>query len=937
MPNNVATHLDWNLPLLPAITQQLLAGADGDFIDLSSVLVIVPTVQSGRRLREALALAANDRGLFPPDIVTPDVFLGQAIKNEPIANEETVTAAWFTVLGAIDCTQFEALFPITPQQNTTWQLGMAQRLMQLRNELGEEGLDFALAAQRTAESGHEPARWGELARLEGLYLDQLQIRSLKDPKLARREAAQNYLAPAQVQRIILAATPDPQPLPLQALERAAESIPVEVWIYGPEDASFDSWGRPITEYWTQRPLDFEAWDCHLQTLAAPKPTAAWITKTMQGAAPESVLLGLADTTLNPIVVDALSRAGIASYDPEGQPLHIGGVGRLTELLCQLCDDRSTPTIRTLLQHPDIQEWLNIARSSNELLRQLDRLFEDHLAPDLNTLIYFAKRKTNPELHDTLSQLDRLAADLVTTKHFPTALAQALQQIYADKQIEASAQSDVPWKERADAIRKLLNDAAEADSLFPKLPKDFSRSAFRQNLQRSRVYPDRPREAHDLLGWLELLWNDAPHLILAGLNEGIVPESIVGDAFLPEALREQLGLRTNAQRFARDAYLLEALCRRRTGDQGRIDILVPQAADDHKPLKPSRLLFLGHPETLLPRTRQLFKETEDTSVDIEHSAAWKLTPPLGLPLPESISVSAFKNYLECPFRFFLRHILKMRTIDVETRELNPAAFGNLVHDTVAELNGSTLDSATDQAALVKKLHSIAEQMLKHRYGDKLSFALRLQHEALMSRVIAFCEHQTEDIATNGSITIMDTEEPFEIPLNGFTIKGRIDRIDQRGERLELIDYKTSNSPVNPEKAHLAVVAKKAPPKHLPEEAFFDHEGKTYRWTDLQLPLYVLAKRGSGSERHSVAYFNLGQTIEKSGIERWEGLTDSHLDSARACAQAVIEKIKAGIFWPPNQDVHEAYDDFAALFPDGIENSVDAEAFMGYRFNTNSSTA
>jgi ATP-dependent helicase/nuclease subunit B len=930
MSKPVAIHLDWNLPLLPAITQQLLAGASGDCIDLSSELVIVPTVQSGRRLREALALAAADRGLFPPEIVTPDVFLGQAIKDQPIANEESVTAAWVTVLGAIDCTQFEALFPIAPEQNTGWQLGMAQRLMQLRNELGEEGLDFTLAAQRTAESGHEPARWRELARLEGLYLDQLQHRALKDPKLARREAAQHYLAPPQVQRIILAATPDPQPLPLQALERAAENTPVEVWIYGPESASFDAWGRPTTEHWTQRPLDLEAWGCQLQTLASSKAAAAVIAESMQSAVPESVLLGLADPTLNPIVVDALERANIPSYDPEGQALHIGGVGRLTELLCQLCDDHSTTTIRTLLQHPDIQQWLKTTENSNELLRQLDRLFEDHLAPDLNTLIHFAARKTEPALLNALSQLNTLAADLVATRNFPAALAQALQQIYAVKQIEPTGQIGTQWKEHADAIRALLNSAAEAEDLFPKLPKDFSRSAFRQNLQRSRVYPDRPREAHDLLGWLELLWNDAPHLILAGLNEGIVPESIVGDAFLPEALREQLGLRTNAQRFARDAYLLEALCRRRAGEQGHIDILVPQTADDQTPLKPSRLLFQGAPDTLLSRTRQLFRETEDNSADIEHSAAWQLSPPPGLPLPETISVSAFKSYLQCPFRFFLRHILKMRSVDVATRELNPAAFGTLVHDTLDQLKGQTFDSSTDQATLVKKLHAIAEQMLKHRYGDKLSFALRLQHEAIMARIIAFCEHQIEDAKANGSIKILDTEEPFEIPLDGFTVKGRIDRIDQRRERLELIDYKTSNSPANPEKTHLAVVAKKAPPKHLPDEAFFDHDGKTYRWTDLQLPLYVLAKRESGSERPAVAYFNLAQTQEKSGIERWEGFTDSHLDSARACAAAVIEQIKAGIFWPPNQDIHEAYDDFAPLFPDGIENSVNAEAFKNYQF-------
>jgi ATP-dependent helicase/nuclease subunit B len=927
--------LDWNLPLLPALTQRLLGGATGDFVDLSSELVIVPTVQSGRRLREALALALSEegRGLFPPEIVTPDALLGQALKDQAIASEESVTAAWVTVLGGIDCTQFEALFPIAPEQSTGWQLGMAQRLMQVRNELGEEGLDFAIASQRTAEVGHEPERWRQLARLEGLYLDQLKNRELKDPKHARREAAQNYTAPAHIKRIILAASPDPQPLPLQALSRAAESIPVEAWIYGPEDALFDQWGRPLTEQWTQRALDFEAWNCQLQTVATQKAAAAFIAQSMQGKAPESVLLGLADPTLNPIVNDALNRTNIASYDPEGQALNIGGIGRLTELLCQLCEAPNTTTIRTLLQHPDIQEWLESNSATDELLRNLDRLFENHLAPDLSALISFAARKPSyADLHGALTKLDAIATKLLAQRNFPAALAETLQTIYAGKTLQTSDEASIPWKEHAEAIRKLLDNAADAERLFPKLPKGFSRSAFRQSLKRSRVYPDRPREAHDLLGWLELLWNDAPHLILAGLNEGIVPESVIGDAFLPETLREQLGLRTNAQRFARDAYLLESLCRRRAAEQGRIDILVPQAADDHTPLKPSRLLFLGQVDTLLSRTRKLFHETENAPGNIEHTPAWKLSPTLDQTLHNSISVSALKSYLECPFRFFLKHILKMRTVDVETRELTPAAFGNLFHDTVAELKGRTLDNTLDHATLLKKLHSIAEQMLKHQYGNKLSFALRLQHEALMARIIAFCEHQAQDISKNGSIEILNTEEDFEIPLAGFTIKGRIDRIDQRDGRLELIDYKTSNSPTIPAKAHLSVVAKKAPPAHLPEEAFFDHEEKTYRWTDLQLPLYALAKREASAERPSVAYFNLGQTLDKSGIERWEGFTDHHLDSARACAAAIIEQIKAGIFWPPNQDVRETYDDFAPLFPDGIENSVNPEAFMNYAFKT-----
>lgn len=82
---------------------------------------------------------------------------------------------------------------------------------------------------------------------------------------------------------------------------------------------------------------------------------------------------------------------------------------------------------------------------------------------------------------------------------------------------------------------------------------------------------------------------------------------------------------------------------------------------------------------------------------------------------------------------------------------------------------------------------------------------------------------------------------------------------------------------------------------------------------------------------MAYFNLAKTLEKSELAQWESFTQSHLDSARACAEAAIRQIKAGVFWPPNPDVHEDYDDFAPLFPDGIENSVDPAAFQAYRFD------
>lgn len=921
--------LDWNLPLLPVITKRLLEDANGDFVDLSNLLVIVPTVQSGRRLREALALASN--GLFPPEIVTPDGLLEHALKDESVASETNVVAAWASVFRSLDFSQFKTLFPMDPEQTVTWQHSMARRFIKLRNELGEEGLDFQQVAQFTKKSGLEPERWKELAKLETLYLNNLKKLGLRDPKQIRRAAALNYRPPEHIGRILLVAAPDPQPLVLQALEQAAQQVAVEVWIYGAEGAQFDPWGRPVAEYWDKHPLDFESWGVHLQSIATPKIAASFIVESMRDKAPESVLIGLADANLNPVVADALTRANIAQYDPEGQPLRNGTVGQLVELLCRLCSDPVTETVRSLLQQPDIQNWLGMAPNADQLLQMLDRIFEDHLAPDLYTLIQFAARSQEMiELKNALERLNQLADELKSADNFARLLAKKLQMIYADKQVKNTSESEIPWQERAEAIRKWLQRIAETEDLFPELPKNFAYSTLEHSLYNNRIYPTRPQQAHDLLGWLELLWNDAPHLILAGLNEHCVPESVIGDSFLPESLREQLGLRTNAQRFARDAYLLEALCRRRTCKNGRIDFLIPKVSHDQHPLKPSRLLFQGTAEQLLQRSRKLFQANDTKLANNRRNIAWELKPPPNLELPASLPVGALKSYLQCPFRFFLRYLLNMRPVDTEMRELSPAAFGTLFHDTVARLKGDTLDLTTKPGDLIKKLHAIAEHTFEHRYGKRLSFALRLQNEALLERIVSFAEHQCNDIAQNNRVHILNTEEAFEISLEGFVIKGRIDRIDQRGDRLELIDYKTSNQPSSPESAHITAVGKKAAPAHLPEEAFFEQDGKRYRWTDLQLPLYGLARDPNQETDISLAYFNLGQTVDKSGIARWEPFYRNLYDSAQACAAAILRQIRSGIFWPPNQAVYGPYDDFIKLFPDGIEHSVDAKAFTNYQF-------
>ncbi|MCH2036959.1 MAG: hypothetical protein MK120_08405, partial [Puniceicoccaceae bacterium] len=321
--------LDWEQALLAEVTHRLCALSSAKWIDLSDRIVLVPTVQAGRRLRDELAIYAGKLGggLLPPRIMTPDTLIVNELERLNVANEACVTSAWATVLEQINYTHFEALFPVKPALTITWRIGMARQMMQLCHTLGEDGLSLKATSERANAAGIESERWRELARLEGLYFDHLKRVQLIDPNYARLSIAESYEAPDNIKSIILAATPDPQPLALRAIQSAATKTQIEIWIYGPKEGDFfDDWGRPLTIKWSERSLDFENWNCQMQSLFDPQKVGTQLASSIKESKPESVLIGLADPSLNSVVSDELRAKNIPFFDPNGKPLHLGGIG-----------------------------------------------------------------------------------------------------------------------------------------------------------------------------------------------------------------------------------------------------------------------------------------------------------------------------------------------------------------------------------------------------------------------------------------------------------------------------------------------------------------------------------------------------------------------------------------------------------------------------------
>jgi ATP-dependent helicase/nuclease subunit B len=904
--------LPWDRPLPPQAAAWLAGEWAGDGpLDLSRVLIVVPTRQSGRRLREALAAHAAGRGqaVFAPRVVTPETMVADLVGPDTASRLESLLA-WAGVLRGAAAGEAREVFPAgVPVADDAAALRLAGEFLNLQSQLAEGGLRLADVASRAKA---EPGRWRQLAALEEEYDRALAARGRRDAQAAKIIAGHAGIEAGRFGRVILLATPDPLPLALTALRNHPA---VEVVVFAPETeaAAFDEWGRPLADSWRQREPALPDFARRVQLCADASAQAERVAALARAyGEPDGLLaVGAADPALPPLLEGALEREGVKAFNPEGRPRRQEGLHHLLSTLAALARADEFTAVEALARCPDVLVWLSARLgdgfSATGFLAELDRLRARHLPGTLEE----ARRHS---VAPALGLVAELRAMLLVDQ-FPRNAAAALAEIFAARRAAPGPETEERWRDSAEAWAELMRGCAEARVKFPGLDEAAWWDLALRTFGEERQSGDKPAGALELQGWLELLFEDAPHLVVAGCNDGRVPEAVAGDVFLPEALRVQLGLKSNEARFARDAYLLQALAASRP----RLDLLYGKYSEQGEALRPSRLLLRCADAELPARVALLFREPPPPAANPPWRRAWKLAPPRGA-AGGRIGVTALKAWLACPFRFYLRHGLKMEPVDPAKDEMDAFDFGRLCHGALEAMGREqALRDCVDAEALEKFLLGALEREAEARYGRQPALPLIVQLESARQRLARAAAVQARERAA-GWVTV-EVERPFEIALGGLTVSGRIDRIDRHAETgaVRVLDYKTSDNPVSPREAHLRSISKhETPPPWLAAVV----DGKAQAWADLQLPLYRHALEAGYGPAVVAAYFNLPKAVGGTSVAPWDGLTPELQGSARGAAEAVCAAIAAGEFWPPAElKGREAErDDFAPLFQRGAADSV-----------------
>jgi ATP-dependent helicase/nuclease subunit B len=337
----------------------------------------------------------------------------------------------------------------------------------------------------------------------------------------------------------------------------------------------------------------------------------------------------------------------------------------------------------------------------------------------------------------------------------------------------------------------------------------------------------------------------------------------------------------------------------------------------EPNRPSRLLFACGDDELPARTKKLLRPSLPSRRE-ERAAPWTLHLPSPDPKHpvDSIRVTGFKTYLECPLRFYLQNVRGLSDFDPEAREISPRDFGTLVHQVLEDYgNDPATKNLQDPEKIAKALDRQLDEAARRHYGSQVSPVVRVQLESMRARLRGFAPVQAqaraegwEIIATEKAVKKTDEQRLMIGPL---ALTGTMDRVEVNASRgiLRVLDYKTFGNSRTPAQTHLAARRSRLDVA----SALTTYQGKPVFWKDLQLPLYRYMVPhlwpGHADKQIEVGYVLLPADADDTAMAMLS-MEPAEYESAVQCAEEVATLVAEGVFWPPSEKVD--FDKFTDWF-------------------------
>jgi CRISPR/Cas system-associated exonuclease Cas4 (RecB family) len=389
-------------------------------------------------------------------------------------------------------------------------------------------------------------------------------------------------------------------------------------------------------------------------------------------------------------------------------------------------------------------------------------------------------------------------------------------------------------------------------------------------------PGTPVKGIQVLGLLETRNLKFDHVFVLGAVDDLIPGQSGRYTIVPDFARKQLGIPTLRDHDQTAAYHFHLL----VSGAREVHFFFTESDGAGASRFVEKLLW-NQEKTFAPPRNLISRISYRIDLPHSHPEAIRKAPGLQALLKTlRFSATALDTYLKCGLRFYYRYVLRLQERDEPVGDIDRAGLGRFVHAVLAQyykpfvgktINGSELD----KNSLMRVVDALfLETFGKEEPGNQ--FLLKTQ-----------VRHQLENFLDNFEIPrlsiapaeIVDVEKEISVHRDGVELWGRIDRIEKRGEEVQIYDFKTGG-----DRSKLKIRFGKL------------DRGDSSTWSEaigsLQLPLYSMLYRGlPGAEKATLRpyYILLGRS--KLDHEAMLPLFEDGTDASRF--EGTLEEIVMGL--------------------------------------------
>jgi ATP-dependent helicase/nuclease subunit B len=364
----------------------------------------------------------------------------------------------------------------------------------------------------------------------------------------------------------------------------------------------------------------------------------------------------------------------------------------------------------------------------------------------------------------------------------------------------------------------------------------------------------PLRGVQVLGFLETRNLKFENVLFLDANEGIFPDTTREDSFFPFKARRILGLPTYLDREEIMFYTFDTLIR----GAKQCHLFYVENGEKERSRFVEKFLWERQKKEG-ERDGKRYVKTVQYAVSLrekEPRPIDKTEEVIRFLKEYSFSASSLNTYLHCPLRFYYEYVLGLREREVLSEEFEKEEIGSFVHLVLCDyFKGKTGSVLTEKGMNFKEFEKVLRMRFEEQYGKDPAGEVYLFRNQVESHLEDFIRNYQVPKLRACRTKIMALEQRIDVKKDSFKLGARLDRVEKRGERTAIIDYKTSAN-----KNYLTI--------HTDKLDLKNRDSWSGAIPTLQLPFYHIVYShltGEKPETIDCLFLLLGRTRIDSDIE------------------------------------------------------------------------